>query len=87
MRPVLRKLPIMVGGERSVSAMEPMKSINRMLDDAEEDPRVFSCSYHIGYIRHDDDKLGAAVVVVPNRPADRDYCEEVADRISSYAWR
>lgn len=86
MRPVLRKLPIMVGGERSVSAMEPMKSINRMLDDAEEDPRVFSCSYHIGYIRHDDDKLGATVVVVPNMPADRDYCEEVADKISCYAW-
>ena len=69
------------------ASLEPMKSIYRMLDDAEEDPRVFSCSYHIGYIRHDDDKLGAAVVVVPNRPADRDYCEEVVDKISSYAWR
>jgi microcystin degradation protein MlrC len=68
------------------ASLEPMKSIYRMLDDAEEDPRVFSCSYHIGYIRHDDDKLGAAVVVVPNMPADRDYCEEVADRISRYAW-
>lgn len=39
------------------ASLEPMKSIYRMLDDAEEDPRVFSCSYHIGYIRHDDDKL------------------------------
>lgn len=86
MKPVMRKIPIMVGGERSVSAMEPMRSINRLLDEAEEDPRVFSCSYHIGYIRHDDDKLGAAVVVVPNTPADAAYCAEVADRISRYAW-
>lgn len=86
MRPVMRKLPIMVGGERSVSAMEPVRSINAMLDEAERDERVFSCSYHVGYIRHDDDKLGAAVVVVPNKPEDREHCEEVADRVSKYAW-
>ena len=86
MCPVLRKLPIMVGGERSVSAEEPMRTINRMLDEAEADPRVFSDSYHVGYIRHDDDKLGAAVVVVPNDPADTAHCEQVADRIAAYAW-
>lgn len=86
MAPVMYKLPIMVGGERSVSAMEPMRSINAMLDEAERDERVFSSSYHVGYIRHDDDKLGAAVVVVPNTPADRAYCEEVAERVAQYAW-
>lgn len=86
MRPVMLKLPIMVGGERSVSAMEPMRSINALLDEAEKDPRVFSSSYHVGYIRHDDDKLGAAVVVVPNNPEDRPHCEEVAGRVAAYAW-
>ena len=86
MRPVLRKLPIMIGGERSVSAMEPVKSINEMLNKAEEDPRVFSASWHVGYIRHDDDKLGASIVVIPNMPEDREYCEQVADEISQYTW-
>lgn len=86
MKPVLRKIPIMVGGERSVSAMEPMRSINRLLDEAEQDPRVFSCSYHVGYIRHDDDKLGAAVVVVPCDPCDTGHCVKVAERIAQYAW-
>ena len=86
MHPVMLKLPIMVGGERSVSAMEPMRSINALLDEAERDPRLFSSSYHVGYIRHDDDKLGAAVVVVPNEPADRAHCEQVAERVAAYAW-
>lgn len=86
MKPIIRKLPIMVGGERSVSANEPMVSINRMLDEAEKDSRVFSDSYHVGYIRHDDDKLGAAVVVVPNTAEDIPFCENVADRIANYAW-
>ena len=86
MRPIVRKLPIIVEGERSVSANEPMCSINRMLDEAERDPRVFSSSYHVGYLRHDDDKLGAAVVVVPNTPADEEYCTEFAEKVARYAW-
>ena len=50
MRPVMRKIPIMVGGERSVSAMEPMCSINRLLDEAEEeiDPNDISVPEGIG---------------------------------------
>lgn len=86
MAPIILKLPIMVGGERSVSAHEPMKTINQMLDNAEKDPRVFSASYHVGYIRHDDDKLGAAVTVVPNERKDNAYCKKIAEEISAYAW-
>lgn len=86
MKPVIRKLPIMVGGERSVSAKEPVCTINKMLDEAEQDSRVFSTSFHVGYIRHDDDKLGAAVVVIPNEQKDREYCGKIADKISEYTW-
>ncbi len=85
MHPIIFKLPIMVGGERSVSANEPVRTINALLDKAEEDPRVFSCSYHVGYIRHDD-KLGAAVVVIPNHSYDAAYCGEIAEKIAAYAW-
>lgn len=87
MHPIIKKLPIMVGGERSVSAQEPMRSINEMMDEFEKDERIFSISYHVGYIRHDDDKLGAAVVVVPNTPKDAEYCDEVAVKVSEYAWQ
>ncbi|MFV0479038.1 MAG: M81 family metallopeptidase [Anaerorhabdus sp.] len=84
--PVIRKLPIMVGGERSVSAKEPMVTINKMLNEAEKDERVMSCSYHVGYIRHDDDTLGACVAVVPSFQKHQAYCEKVAEEISEYAW-
>ena len=86
MKPIIKKLPIMVGGERSVSAHEPIRSINALLDKAELDPRVYSCSYHVGFIRHDDDKLGAAVIVIPNTENDIEYCDQVACEISEYAW-
>ena len=69
-----------------MSAKEPVCSINRMLDEAEKDERVFSCSYHVGYIRHDDDKLGAAVTVIPNTYKDKEYCKQVAEKVANYAW-
>lgn len=86
MKTLIRKLPIMVEGERSISAYEPMKSINRLLDQAEEDPRIFSISYFVGFLRHDDDKLGAAIVAVPNESKDIDYCYSIMDEIAEYAW-
>ena len=52
MHPILRKLPIMVGGERSVSAKEPVRTINQLMDEAEKDSRVFSCSYHVGSVSY-----------------------------------
>ena len=42
--PVYRKVPILLGGERCVSADEPLCSINKLLDEIEADPRILCCS-------------------------------------------
>lgn len=84
--PAIRKLPIMLGGERCVSADEPLHTINQKLDEIEQDPRVLSASYHVGYLRHDDDKAGAAVVVVPRREEDQEYCQKIADELGQWVW-
>lgn len=84
--PVYRKVPILLGGERCVSTDEPLVSINKLLNQIEADPRILTCSYHIGYLRHDSDKCGAAVVVVPNTPADTAYAAEKADEIYNFVW-
>lgn len=86
MKTLIKKLPIMVEGERSISAYEPMKSINKLLDKAEEDSRIFSISYFVGFLRHDDDKLGAALVAVANESKDIEYCETIMNEITEYVW-
>ncbi len=86
MKPIVLKLPMLIGGEQSMSAHEPMKSVNVLLDRAEADERVFSACFYIGYLSHDDDKLGAAVVMVPNREEDRDYCRAAGQDIARYIW-
>ena len=75
-RPAYRKLPLILGGEQSVSADEPVRSINQYMDEMEKDPRILSASWHVGYIRHDTDVAGCGVVVVPKK----------VDELAAYVW-
>ena len=83
---VYRKLPLILGGEQSVSADEPVRSINRYMDELEQDPRIRSCSWHVGYIRHDTPVAGCGIVVVPQNTEDQAYAEEIADKLAAYVW-
>ena len=66
---VYRKLPLILGGEQSVSADEPVLSINRYMDELEQDLRIRSVSWHVGYLRHDCPEAGCGIVVVPQTGA------------------
>ena len=83
---VYRKLSLILGGEQSVSADEPVRSINRYMDELEQDPRIRSCSWHVGYIRHDTPVAGCGIVVVPQNTEDQAYAEEIADKLAAYVW-
>ena len=83
---VYRKLPLILGGEQSVSADEPVKSINQYMDEMEKDPRICSASWHVGYIRHDTPVAGCCIVVTPATAADQEYAEQAADALAAYVW-
>ena len=84
---VYRKLPLILGGEQSVSADEPVLSINRYLDELEQDPRILGASWHVGYLRHDGPEAGCGIVVVPQTEADQAYAETIADQLAEYVWQ
>lgn len=83
---VYRKLPLILGGEQSVSADEPVFTINQYMNELEKDPRILSASWHVGYIRHDCDVAGCGIVVVPASEADQEYAETIADQLAEYVW-
>ena len=84
---IYRKLPLILGGEQSVSADEPVRSINRYLDELEQDLRILSCSWHVGYLRHDCPEAGCGIVVVPASGKDQAYAETIADQLAEYVWQ
>lgn len=81
------KLPLILGGEQSVSTDEPVKSLNRYMDELEQDPRIRSISWHVGYLRHDSPVAGCAIVAVPQTQADQAYAQQVADTVADYIWQ
>lgn len=83
---VYRKLPLILGGEQSVSADEPVLSINRFMDELEQDPRIRSASWHVGYLRHDCPEAGCGIVVVPVSADDQAYAEAKADELAAYVF-
>ena len=83
---IYRKLPLILGGEQSVSTDEPVLSINKYMNEMEKDPRVRSASWHVGYLRHDCDVAGCGIVVVPQNSEDQEYCEQKADELAKYVW-
>ena len=85
-RPCYRKLPLILGGEQSVSADEPVCTINRYMDEMEKDPRILSASWHVGYIRHDCDVAGCGVVVVPDSEKDQAYAEQKVEELAQFVW-
>lgn len=84
--PQFRKVPIMLGGERSVSTDEPMVSINHFLDQIEGDDRIMCCSYHVGYVRHDSDKCGAGISVVPSKEEDTQFAMQCVNDIYDFVY-
>ena len=78
------KLPLILGGEQSVSADEPVKSINEYMDEMEKDPKILSASWHVGYIRHDCPEAGCGVVVVPKSKEYQDYAKQKVKELANY---
>ncbi|MGO2546521.1 M81 family metallopeptidase [Mammaliicoccus vitulinus] len=82
--PTYLKIPIMLGGERSSSKDEPLKSINVLLDEIESNERILSASYHIGFVRQDNYTCGAGVVVIPSDNKYRNDALKKAQEIKNY---
>ena len=81
-----RKLPLILGGEQSVSTDEPVLSINKYMDEMEKDSRVRSVSWHVGYLRHDCFEAGCGIVIVPQTNEDIEYCKQKLDELANYIW-
>lgn len=84
--PVYRKLPLILGGEQSVSSDEPVRSINRYLNELEKDSKLMSVSWHVGYIRHDTPDAGCGIIVVPAEDIYRSYAESIANDLVQHIW-
>lgn len=84
--PIYQKLPLILGGEQSVSNDEPVFSLNNYMNELEKDSRILSISWHVGYLRHDCPEAGCGIIVVPSDNKYQDYAKEICQKVSTYIW-
>jgi microcystin degradation protein MlrC len=80
------RVPILIGGERCVSAEEPLHSINQKLDECEKLDGIISASYHVGFAWADSHACCAAVIVVPSDEKYQDLAGKKAREIADFAF-
>jgi len=85
-RPEYARVPILIGGERCVSAEEPLSLINKKLDECEKIEGIMSASYHVGFAWADSHACCAAVVVVPTEAKYQELAGRKAKEIADFAF-
>lgn len=84
-KPEYVRVPILVGGQRSVSAEEPMCWINDLLDETEKIEGIMSASYHVGYSHADSALCAAGAIVVPENDTYQELAAQKAKEIADFA--
>lgn len=84
LKPEYVRVPILVGGQRSVSADEPVRSINKLLDETEQLEGIMSTSYHVGYSHADSALCAAGVIVVPESSEYQELAAQKAKEIYEF---
>ena len=52
----------------------------------EKDEKILSCSWHVGYLRHDCPEAGCGIVVIPSSHEYQNYANQVADELAKYVF-
>lgn len=79
-----RKLPIVIGGGKTIDFLAPMRGVFKYLRDLEKDPRVVSASLFMVHPYTNAEHLGWAVHVCTD--GDPALAEELADKLADRAW-
>lgn len=78
------RVPMLIGGERCVSADEPLATINRKLTETEQEEGIMSACFHVGYAWADSPLCCAAVSVVPTEERYQEKAGRTAKALADY---
>ncbi|MFD2211596.1 M81 family metallopeptidase [Virgibacillus halophilus] len=85
-KPAFLRLPMIIGGETALGAVDPLKSIFNKLDEMEQLEGIATASFFIGFSWADTENLAASVVVVPASEQYADLAEEKARELAEFVY-
>lgn len=85
-KPTFIRLPMIIGGETALGAVEPLKSIFTKIEEMEKLDGISTASFFIGFSWADTENLASSVVVVPKSERFSELAEEKARELSDYVY-
>ena len=85
-KPAFIRLPMLIGGETALGAVDPLKSIFNKLEEIEKLDGIATASFFIGFAWADTENSTPSVVVVPESDEYREIAKEKAKEIADYVY-
>jgi len=85
-RPSLIRVPMIIGGEMALGAIEPMKSIFNKLEETEKTEGILTASFMLGCAWSDTENTAASVVVVPKSDKYYALSQDKAKMLAKYTF-
>lgn len=85
-KPAFKRLPMLIAGEQALSAMEPLKSIYKKIEEIERIDGLATVSFFIGFVWADVENLAPSVIVVPESDEYSDLAMEKAEELADYVY-
>jgi len=85
-KPAFLRLPMLIGGETALGALDPLKSIFNKIEEIEEIEGIATASFFIGFSWADTENSAPSVVVVPESEHFSELAKEKAQELADYVY-
>ena len=85
-KPAFLRLPMLIGGEEALGALDPLKSIFNKIGEIEKTDGIATASFFIGFSWADTENSAPSVVVVPESKKYSELAEKKVKELGSYIY-
>nr|WP_144925219.1 M81 family metallopeptidase [Paenibacillus bovis] len=85
-RPVFKRLPLIIDGDSAVGAREPLKSIFKRLEEMEKVEGIVSASFFVGFSWADTENTASSIVVIPQSEDYEELADKMAEELAAYVF-
>lgn len=85
-KPAFERLPMIIGGDQALGAIDPLKSIFEKIEEIEKVEGIATASFFIGFSWADTENLAPSVIVVPESDQFMELAKSKAKELAKFVY-
>src|SRR5690625_1833407 len=87
LKPMITRLPMIIGGETAVDNQDPLKAIFKKLEEVENYKGILTVSFCIGFSWADTENTSSSIIVIPESAEYEELALDVTNELVKYIWK